>query len=106
MTKDAFDERLACLFAEKNEPLPDQEFMRQVVLRLEREHRLQWMRHGVMVVTIMVIAAVISPLVVQGMMGAFSLIGKIKQLPGIDSMILISMALITSGVLMRARRWL
>lgn len=103
VTKDAFDTQLTRLFAEKNDALPDHEFMQTVLTRLQREHRMQWIRRGLIILVIMLLAAVVAPWVVQGTMGVFLLAGQAKQLPGIDAVITVGMVLIAGGVFLRAR---
>lgn len=104
MTNDEFDSQLSRLFAEKNEPLRSDEFMEQVLSRLEREQRLQWIRRGLLMLAIMLLAGIIAPWVVQVTMRLFITAGQVAQLPGVDITISVVTMLIGAASFFRARK--
>lgn len=104
MNNDAFDEQLPRLFAEKNEPLPDDKFMQQVLSGLNRQQRLQWIGRGLMTLAILVLAAVLSPWVVQGTMNLFAAAWQVARLPGVDTTISLVTLLIGAVVFFRVRK--
>ena len=104
MSNDTFDGQLTRLFADKNEPLPADEFAQQVLSRLDRELHLQWIRRGLVTIAILVLAAVLAPWVVQGTMKLFAATGRLTQLPGADVTLSIVMVLVGGAVFLKARK--
>ena len=103
MSNDAFDERLTRLFAEKNVALPSDAFMQPVLARLQREHRLRWIRRILFAAVLVGWAFAVTPLVVRATLGVFSVAGQFTRLPGADVAITLGMALIAGAVYLRAR---
>jgi len=100
---DAFDAKLNRLFAEKNESLPANEFVSQVLPRLERAHRVRQLRRLLLVAVLLVAAAFMAPIVTQMTVKIFSVAGSITLTPAMGVIAGVSMLVVTLGVLVWSR---
>ena len=105
ISENVFDEQLTRLFAEKNEVLPSHEFLQQVLLRLQREYRMRWIRRSVFAVGWVMLAGAVAPWVARATVGVFSAVGQVTQLPSVDVVIAAGMVLVAVAIFFRARRW-
>lgn len=103
-TSDEFGNKLNRLFAEQNESLSSDEFMLQMVERLQREQRKrQYVRVGVVAIMLL-LAAIAAPRVTQATIKLISLAGKVETTPVIDSFIAIAMLLTSLVLVLRVRK--
>jgi hypothetical protein len=83
------DAKLSRLFAEKNEQLPADPFMSQLLPRLERAYRVQLIRSVMLVAVVLLLGALLAPFVVRVttelFSGLFSFTGQVKSNPVMDS---------------------
>jgi len=79
------DAKLSRLFAEKNEQLPADQFISQLLPRLERAHRMRLIRSVLLVGVVLLLGALLAPFVVRITTGMFSFAGQVKSNPVVDS---------------------
>lgn len=101
---DGFEARLNRLFAEKNESLPANEFMTQVLPRLERAYRAQQFRRILLIIAVLIVAAAIAPLITKMTMDVLLLAGSVTITPVMIGIAGVTMVVITLGVYFWSRK--
>jgi len=104
IANDAFDAKLSRLFAENNEPLPANEFMNQLLPRLERMHRAQQRRRVAAIIAVLLLAAVLAPVAAWVTVRMFSFAGNVLITPTMSVVLGLGMVVASLGVLQWSRK--